>query len=160
MELYENINQIIKTKGNSKKEFVDRFLALEPKLKSTGELPTEATVYKYLNGRIAIRVELIPYIAEALRITEQELFTQDKSSRKKFLSNMLKTADKEEIAFLKEKLELKADLSNYICEPKNIYKETKTINDELISLLPFAPLPLKLSIINKLKDMKEFSEMI
>jgi len=41
---------------------------------STGKAPSESTIYGYLNGRREIKIELIPYIAEVLNITEQELF--------------------------------------------------------------------------------------
>ena len=51
--------------------------AIEPKLKSTGEVPSEQTIYGYLNGKRELKVELIPYIAEVLGVDEQELFRFD-----------------------------------------------------------------------------------
>ena len=51
--------------------------ALEPKLKSTGEIPSEQTIYGYLNGKRELKIELIPYIAEVLKVDEQELFRFD-----------------------------------------------------------------------------------
>ena len=50
---------------------------LEPKLKSTGEVPSEQTLYGYLNGKRELKIELIPYIAEVLGVDEQELFRFD-----------------------------------------------------------------------------------
>ncbi len=86
MEIFERINKLIKENNLTKREFAKRLRDLEPRLNSTGEIPSEKTIYKYLNGTISIKIELIPYIAEVLQITEQELFTNDEKSRKKFFS--------------------------------------------------------------------------
>jgi len=77
MDVVEKINYLIKEKELSKKSFVLKLQSLEPKLKSTGNIPNEQTIYGYLNGKRELKVELIPYIAEALDITEQELFSFD-----------------------------------------------------------------------------------
>lgn len=61
----------------NKKDFVKQLLQLEPKLKTTGEIPSEQTIYRYLNGQREIKVELIPYIAEVLGVDEGELFRFD-----------------------------------------------------------------------------------
>ena len=74
MEVIDKINYLLNEKNISKKQFISNFLALEPKLKSTGEIPSESTVYGYLNGSREIKIELISYIAEVLQIKEQELF--------------------------------------------------------------------------------------
>ena len=75
MEVWEKINYLIEEKGINKKEFIDKLLNLEPKLKSTGEIPSSSTINGYLYGQREIKIELIPYIAEALNVSEQELFT-------------------------------------------------------------------------------------
>ncbi len=77
MEVYEKINFLLQEKNILKRDFVRRLLELEPKLKSTGEIPTEQTVYRYLSGDRELKIELIPYIAEVLEIQEQELFNFD-----------------------------------------------------------------------------------
>ncbi len=77
MEVWEKINFILKEKNISKKDFVDTLLSLEPRLKKSGEIPSVQTIYRYLNNQREIKIELIPYIAETLNITEQELFTND-----------------------------------------------------------------------------------
>lgn len=77
MEVYEKINYILQEKKIAKKDFVKNILSLEPKLKLTGEIPTEQTIYRYLNGQREIKIELIPYIAEVLGVDEQELFRFD-----------------------------------------------------------------------------------
>ena len=77
VEVWEKINYLIKEKKMSKKEFIDTLLALEPKLKATDEIPSFTTINGYLYGRRELKVELIPYIAEVLGVSEQELFTFD-----------------------------------------------------------------------------------
>ena len=61
----------------TKREFATKLLELEPRLDGTGKPPSESTVYGYLNGGREIKIELIPYIAEVLNISEQELFSSD-----------------------------------------------------------------------------------
>ena len=77
MEVYEKINYIMQEKKIAKKDFVSRIIALAPKLKTTGETPTEQTIYRYLNGQRELKIELISYIAEVLEVDEQELFRFD-----------------------------------------------------------------------------------
>lgn len=77
MEVFEKINYIINEKNMSKKEFADKFLSLNPRLRTTGEAPSYSSIYGYLSGRREIKIELIPYIADALNIKEQELFNFD-----------------------------------------------------------------------------------
>lgn len=104
MELYEKINLYLKDKKLSKKEFAKQLLALEPKLKNTGEIPSENTIYAYLNGRINIKIELISYIAEVLNIPEQLLFDDSNRARKLYLKHILDTISTEETEFIKSKL--------------------------------------------------------
>jgi len=77
VNIIEKINFLLEEKGISKKEFVEKLQKLEPKLKGTGEIPSEQTIYRYLNESRELKVELIPYIAEVLEVNEQELFTFD-----------------------------------------------------------------------------------
>jgi transcriptional regulator with XRE-family HTH domain len=70
MEIYERINLLLKEKNLNKKQFAMKLIELDPKLKSTGETPTIKAIYAYLNGNIALKIELIPYIAEVLEIPE------------------------------------------------------------------------------------------
>lgn len=77
MDIIEKINYLIKEKNLQKKDFVKLLQATEPKLKSTGEIPSEQTIYGYLNGKRELKIELIPYIAEVLGVNEQELFKFD-----------------------------------------------------------------------------------
>ncbi len=76
-EVWEKINYLLSEKKISKKEFADRLVALDPKLKRTDESPSSQTILGYLYGKREIKVELIPYIAEVLGVSEQDLFTFD-----------------------------------------------------------------------------------
>ena len=77
MDIVEKINYLIKENQLSKKAFANKLQSLEPKLKSTGNIPNIQTIYGYLNGKRELKVELIPYIAEVLQVSEQELFSFD-----------------------------------------------------------------------------------
>ena len=77
MEVFEKVSYLIVEKSMTKKEFVDKLISLEPRLKHNGEIPSVQTIYRYLNGQREIKIELIPYIAEVLQVTEQELFSTD-----------------------------------------------------------------------------------
>jgi len=77
MEVYEKINYLIEERNMSKKYFVNKLLELQPKLKSTGDIPSEQTIYRYLNAQRELKIELIPYIAEVLEVDEQEFFRFD-----------------------------------------------------------------------------------
>ena len=115
MEVYEKINFLLQEKNISKKKFADIFLSLEPKLRTTGEVPSRSSIYGYLSGRREIKLELIPYIAEALGIKEQELFNMDLeyatdfnvkySSEVREIMALLPYAPKNVIKLFKEKLQ-------------------------------------------------------
>ena len=77
MNVADKINYLLEEKGISKREFAQKLLSLNPSLDRTGKAPSESTIYGYLNGGREIKIELIPYIAESLNITEQELFTNE-----------------------------------------------------------------------------------
>jgi transcriptional regulator with XRE-family HTH domain len=101
MQAYEKINTILKEKKMSVKEFATNLRNLHP---SDCEIPSEKSVYAYLNGRIGIKIELIPYIAEILNIPEQILFDDSSRARKNYLRHILNSASNEEIEFIKSKV--------------------------------------------------------
>ena len=74
MNVADVINAFIREKGMTKREFARKLAALKPRLKHTGTVPSEQTIYGYLNGKREIKIELIPYIADVLEIQVQELF--------------------------------------------------------------------------------------
>ena len=139
MEVYEKINLIIQEKGLTKREFAKRLIALEPKSNRTGEVMSEKTVYAYLNGKATINANLIPYIAEALDIAEQELFVDTKRNRIRYLKYILKDPSNEEISVIKS--HLKKD---------NLQK----IEKELIELLPYIPKIMLEKLILKAKQIQ------
>ena len=77
MEVWEKINYLLEEKNITKQTFANKLIALEPKLKRTGESPSTQTILGYLYGKRELKIELIPYIAEVLEVTEQELFSFD-----------------------------------------------------------------------------------
>ena len=104
MEMYEKINLLLKEKKLNKKQFALKLIQIEAKLKSTGEIPTIKAIYAYLNGNIALKIELIPYIAEVLEIPEQLLFDDSSRARKIYLKHILQNASSEEKEFIKSKV--------------------------------------------------------
>jgi transcriptional regulator with XRE-family HTH domain len=131
MEVYEIINLHLRDKKITKKSFAQKLRSLEPKLKNTGEIPSEKSIYAYLNGRIGIKIELIPYIAEVLEIPEQLLFDDSSRTRKIYLKHILATISSQESEFLKNKL----------CD-KKISKNEAVPKDKLHAiqdLLKYAP---------------------
>jgi transcriptional regulator with XRE-family HTH domain len=75
MEVWEKVNYLIEEKKLTKREFAERLISLTPILKRTGEIPSIQTVMGYLYGKRELKIELIPFIAEVLNVSEQELFS-------------------------------------------------------------------------------------
>jgi transcriptional regulator with XRE-family HTH domain len=75
MEVWEKVNYLIEEKKMTKQEFANKLIMLEPKLKRTSEVPSVQTILGYLYGKRELKVELLPYIAEVLKVNEQELFS-------------------------------------------------------------------------------------
>ncbi|TLD85653.1 helix-turn-helix domain-containing protein [Helicobacter sp. MIT 05-5294] len=82
MKVIERINEILKEKNMSKKELAHRLIDFGLKAHKTGEIPSISSIYAYLNGNIDLKADMIPYIADALGICEQELFSSSKESLK------------------------------------------------------------------------------
>jgi transcriptional regulator with XRE-family HTH domain len=100
LEVYEKINRILEAKKMTKREFSNKLRNLSPVLKSTGECPSETTVYKYLSGDISIPIELVPFIAEALNTTEQELFDDSFEAKCKFCRYIQESSNSKEMESL------------------------------------------------------------
>lgn len=148
MEVYEKINLLIKEKKINKKNFALKLITLEPKLKSTGEIPTVKAIYAYLNGDIALKIELIPYIAEVLEIPEQLLFDDSGRARKIYLKHILQNASSEEKEFIKSKVCSEQTSKIYI--PKDRFH---AIQD----LLVYAPEIFLENLENTLKNYKDLT---
>ncbi len=125
MEVWEKINYLLEEKKMSKQDFANRLIELEPRLKRTSETPSTQTILGYLYGKRELKVELIPYIAEVLGVSEQELFNfniefatdynykQSKEVRE--IINLLPYAPNSIIVHIKTQLE----------KYKNLHIETK-----------------------------------
>lgn len=148
MEIYEKINLLIKEKGLNKKQFAIKLIDLEPKLKSTSEIPTIKAIYAYLSGDIALKIELIPYIAEVLQIPEQLLFDDSSRTRKIYLNHLLKDITSEESEFLKSRL----------CDEKqSISTVPKDRMHKIQDLLQYAPEMFLQQLENTLKEYKDLT---
>lgn len=148
MEVYEKINLYLKDKKISKKEFAKRLIKLEVKLKNTGDIPSENTIYAYLNGRIGIKIELIPYIAEVLGIPEQLLFDDSSRARKLYLKHILNSATSSEKQFLKSQL----------CDEKSIQSSiSKDKLSKIHDLLIYAPEMFLGELESTLKEYKDLT---
>lgn len=127
-------------------------------------MPTERAIYSYLNGHREIKLELIPFIAEALDITEQELFDDTEKTRLKYLKHILKNPSKKEVDLIKYQLGInEIKIKNSILADTNhgnIIVNSKYFNEdlkEIIELLEFAPIPFLKNLILKLKEMRKLS---
>ena len=151
MEVYEVINEILISRSLSKRDFAKKLRSLEPKLKSTSEIPTEKVIYAYLNGTLNLKIELIPYIAEALNIKEQNLFDQ------KYYGELCIKNRGEDSDIYKPKND---QIS--VKEPKAKYEvqTTDSYIQKVITLLPYAPRTMLLNIIEKLEKIKNITKQL
>ena len=162
MEIYERINKLIKAKKITKRRFSEILRDLEPKLKSTGETPTEKTIYKYLSGDISIPIELISYIAEALNISEQELFDTNLNTKLKLYKYIVNSVDTEQLSYL-QNISSNASVVNSTKalydkkQPKeeNIYDNEEI--EKLFSLIEYAPKELIEKITKRLEEIKRIT---
>ncbi len=83
-----------------------------------------------------------------------------KKVERSFFQNIMKTSTPEEIEIIKNKFNLKYSESIVVKEPTSTYNKKENLEEELISLLQYAPKPLLQNFINKLKEIKEFNETI
>lgn len=148
MEIYEKINLLLKEKKMNKKEFSLRLIELEPKLKSTGEKPTLKAMYAYLSGDVALKIELIPYIAEVLNIPEQSLFDDSGRARKIYLRHILASITSEE----------KEIITSELCKDNS--SKINTLQDKFYTiqdLLVYAPNLFLNELENTLKEYKDLT---
>jgi len=158
-KIYENITSIIKLKGITRKEFADKLINLQPKVNRTAETPTLSTIYGYLNGRISIPIDLIPFIAEALNVTEQELFDTTEKTRKRCFKYFLENASESELEFFNNLINSQMQ-NNINFNYTKVIMGSKTLNEKLesfIALLEYAPANFLDMVISKLKEYKTIS---
>lgn len=123
MNVADKINFLLAEKGMTKRDFAKRLIFLEPRLQRTGKSPSESTIYGYLNGGREIKVELIPYIAEVLEVTEQELFSDEIEYSSDY--NLKHTSDVREIVRLLQYAPRSAidEIRRYLVKYEAIYKQ-------------------------------------
>jgi transcriptional regulator with XRE-family HTH domain len=162
MELYERINLILKNKKLTKKEFAKRLVSLEPKSSRTGEPISEKVVYRYLTGETVINPRFIPYIAEVLDITEQELFDTTSKTRKKCFKYFLQNASKDELEYFNNFINLQITNGVNINYGSVVLHNSNTKNehtkmDKFISLLEYAPNSFINKVLNRLEEYKKLT---
>lgn len=162
MEIYERINILIKKRNITKRKFSEILQNLQPKLKSTGEIPSEKTIYKYLNGSITIPIELISYISEALDIPEQELFDTNINTKIKLYKYISKDLGNEQLTIFNNLVsnasvikDIKANYNKHIKSESSFHNQEEI--DKFLSLLEYAPRPLIKKLILKLEEIKKLT---
>ena len=121
MNVADKINYLLEEKVMSKREFAQKLLSLNPVIERTGKAPSESTIYGYLNGGREIKIELIPYIAEALNIPEQELFSSEIEYTNDY--NYIYSKETREILELLKFAPRSAidEIKNYLIKYKKVY---------------------------------------
>ncbi len=152
MEVYENINRLLKKRSISKKYFCENLSNLGPTLKRTGEPPSVKTVYKYLQGALTIPIELVPYIAEALQVPEQELFRSDQDKNMDYIRYYVENSTLEEIEKLKSYFHSYNGISSGKIDVAPVDLEKI---EEVLKLLPYAPKKFLEEVVEKLQMVKK-----
>jgi len=160
--MYERINHLIRQQNITKRKFAETLRNIQPKLKSTGEIPSEKTIYKYLSGDISIPIELVTYIAEVLNIAEQELFDTNidtKIKLHKYISKGLSDQQSNYLSRISNNSSIVGDVQTHYKQKS--YSEENLHNQEeiekLFSLLEYAPKKLIIKIIKRLEEIKAIS---
>jgi len=157
MEVYENINNIIKQQNLTKRAFSNILRSLEPKLRITGEVPSENTIYSYLTGRITIPIELLSYIAEALDVTEQELFNTSAKTRKRCFKYFLEDASRDELEYFHSFINSQIQ-NNVNVNYAKIIMNTKMTDEKMqyfTELLEYAPSSFMDKVLTKLEEYRK-----
>jgi len=159
LKIYENITVLIKKKGLTRKEFAQNLINLKPNVNRISETPTISTIYGYLNGRINIPIDLIPFISEVLDITEQELFDTSSKTRKKCFKYFLENASKDELEYFNRFINTQIN-NNININYGNVIMTTKNQNEkveELVQLLEYAPTKFVDNVLDKLHKFKRIT---
>jgi len=107
MQLYKNINLVLLEKDISKKEFIDKLQYLLKDSSITRKVPSNKTIYAYLNGKISIKIELLPFISTILD-TPIDFLLSDNINRTR--TDLLKYICKDLRYYEKEYLEDKLNI--------------------------------------------------
>jgi len=150
MDIHERINAYLREKKISKKEFAQKLIASNAILKNTGEVPSEATIYVYLNGRIGMKAELIPYIAEILDIPEQLFFDENVKKRMKLLKYLSSSLSSSERDYLEKQIGLRTMEND-----SSVYRGRLK---EITELLNYAPEAFLEKLEDALREYKRMTE--
>ena len=148
METYKKINRLISKKNMTKREFSRILRQKSPILKSTGEVPSEKTIYKYLDGNLSLPIELISSIAETLNIGEQELFDNSLDAKLRFCKYVMKSSNDVELKHIHKCYE------NGFLLKKDIFESADDDVKRLFEIIEFAPKPLIKETIKKIEKIK------
>ncbi|TEY03997.1 helix-turn-helix transcriptional regulator [Campylobacter sp. US33a] len=134
MKVVDRINEILKEKNISKKELANRLINLGMRANKTGEIPTLSSIYAYLNGNIDIKADMIPFIADALGVFEQELFSDKKEENFKIIHKLYRNkTSNQNYSNLLELLEFLSPKNLEILEEILLQNKAKSL--EISSLL-------------------------
>lgn len=152
MEIYEKINALLKEKKIKKKELARIIINSNYHLKSTGEVPSEKTIYAYLCGKNSLRIELLPLIAEALNISVGELFPETDKSRLRCLEYILSDPKPQELKLIRHYLSEAQDEHSFKGNNHaNTYKHVQ-------SLLPYASEVFIKKLIDTLESFRDATQ--
>lgn len=161
MSISEKLTNIIKSKGLTRREFAQKLIDLSPKVNRVGETPTLPTIYGYLNGRINIPVDLISFIAEALDISEQELFDTSLITKRKFFHYITENSSAIELNYYQKVLSSKLlldvkNLDEYTLN--SLENQDRAKVEEIVKNIKFAPSPFIDKILQSLNKYKKLTD--
>lgn len=160
MYILDNILELLDNKKMTKKEFVTKLINLEPKVGFKAETPSQRTIYLYLQGKREIKADLIPYIAEALHVTEQELFDTSSKTRKKCFKYFLESASKEELEYFHYFINSQIH-NNININYGNVVMNTPTSDEKIerfAELLKYAPSNFLDKVLERLEEYRKLEK--
>jgi len=161
MYILHNILEFLNNKNMTKKEFVTRLINLEPKIGFKSETPSQRTIYLYLQGKREIKADLIPYIAEVLDTTEQELFDTSTKARKKCFKYFLQSASKDELEYFNHFINSQIH-NNININYGKVIMNTPTSNEKIekfTQLLHYAPADFIDKVLERLEEYKKLEDL-
>ena len=152
MEVYQTINLILKEKKLSKKDFTTKLQELLQSDSSiTIKIPSEKSIYAYLNGKVSIKIELLPYISQVLDVPIEFLFSDDNNTKIALFKYIFKTELKPyELEYILKKLKIDTALYSTISAKQDIYKD-------IYNLLNYAPEQFLLKVQDTLNSYKKLT---
>jgi transcriptional regulator with XRE-family HTH domain len=156
MYILDNILFFLNKRNMTKKEFAQKLINLEPRVGLNLEIPSERTIYLYLQRKREIKADLIPFIADVFNITEQELFDTSTKTRKKCFKYFLQNASKDELEyfnnFINSQIQNNINI-NYGSVIMNSKDRDEKI-EEFIELLKYAPDNFIDKVLDRLEEYR------